>query len=170
MSRRRRQLGDSQVFVTGIAPKAELRDQLDRLTEDEKQVLTPELIEEVELLNRLERRWHASMEQGGVGYDSPAARAAYRLLEEQKQKMMRMTDRPLYKLQLALEHRTRNVPRCPVCLTDFIDPVKLDCGHEVCAECLTWMIQSRNHRRCPHCTQFFTWTLDSNGNLRKGYR
>ncbi|KAI2647085.1 Nuclear factor 7, ovary [Labeo rohita] len=46
---------------------------------------------------------------------------------------------------------------CPVCLSDFNDPVSLPCEHVFCRQCITSYLESHEGaHRCPECRQNFT--------------
>ncbi|XP_016115621.1 zinc-binding protein A33-like [Sinocyclocheilus grahami] len=46
---------------------------------------------------------------------------------------------------------------CPVCLSDFNDPVSLPCEHVFCRQCITSYLESHEGaHKCPECRQNFT--------------
>ncbi|KAK9960803.1 hypothetical protein ABG768_008638 [Culter alburnus] len=46
---------------------------------------------------------------------------------------------------------------CPVCLSDFNDPVSLPCQHVFCKQCITSHLEStEGAHKCPECRQIFT--------------
>ncbi|XP_052435426.1 nuclear factor 7, brain [Carassius gibelio] len=46
---------------------------------------------------------------------------------------------------------------CPVCLSDFNDPVTLPCEHVFCRQCITRCLESHEGaHKCPECRQNFT--------------
>lgn len=46
---------------------------------------------------------------------------------------------------------------CPVCLSDFNDPVSLPCQHVFCKHCITSYLESiEGAYKCPECRQNFT--------------
>ncbi|XP_051574878.1 zinc-binding protein A33 [Myxocyprinus asiaticus] len=47
---------------------------------------------------------------------------------------------------------------CPVCMSDFSDPVSLPCEHTFCRQCITSYLESSSAgaNKCPECRQNFT--------------
>uniref|UniRef100_A0A672KTT9 RING-type domain-containing protein n=1 Tax=Sinocyclocheilus grahami TaxID=75366 RepID=A0A672KTT9_SINGR len=46
---------------------------------------------------------------------------------------------------------------CPVCLSDFNDPVSLPCEHVFCRQCITSYLElHEGAHKCPECRQNFT--------------
>ncbi|XP_067829965.1 zinc-binding protein A33-like isoform X1 [Heptranchias perlo] len=44
---------------------------------------------------------------------------------------------------------------CPICLDIFIDPVMLDCGHDVCRQCILQCWEKEKKAFCPECGEVF---------------
>uniref|UniRef100_A0AAY4AEY0 Uncharacterized protein n=1 Tax=Denticeps clupeoides TaxID=299321 RepID=A0AAY4AEY0_9TELE len=48
--------------------------------------------------------------------------------------------------------------QCPVCLSDFVDPVRLPCDHSYCRDCITGHLQSSlGPSLCPECRSPYAW-------------
>lgn len=47
-----------------------------------------------------------------------------------------------------------NVEECPICLSEFTSPVRIDCGHAYCLSCIVTYFKTNNFRWkcvCPLC-------------------